>query len=303
MITAAVLAGYAALVGAVAPRVLARARWPHRAPALAVLVWQLLMATFVISLAFAAHHVVLVERHAHDGLVGFLSACGLGDRAPTSTSDPTFWDAAALLAPAVVVALPVAWLVRTAWTAHRERRRQLDVLTLIGRPSPTYDATVVDDGTAVVYCLPGRPGRIVVTRGALEVLDDEQLRAVLAHERAHVDGRHHLFQMVLRAFARAFPKLPLARDAQEQTLLLLEMIADDRALRQHSRDALATALCEVAAARTPRAALGAGGPGALIRLRRLLSPQPRPHRATWLGIVLASLAAPLVPLLLACGPA
>lgn len=302
MNAAAVLAAYAALVGAAAPRVLARSRWPHRAPALAVAVWLLLMATFVVSLTLAVYHLAMTEQHVHDGLVGLLSACGLAEGAPVGAGDPTFRDAALLLAPTGVVLLPVAWLLRTAGTARAERRRRLAELELIGRPSPAYGATIVEHPVAAVYCLPARPARVVVTRGALDALDDEQLRAVLAHERAHIDGRHHLVQILLRAFARAFPRLPLARHGQEQALLLLEMVADDRALRLHSRDALATALCEVAAGRAPSPALGMGGPSALVRLRRVLTPQPRPHRMTRLGVAVASASAPLLPLLLTCGP-
>ncbi|WP_425608570.1 hypothetical protein [Streptomyces albipurpureus] len=90
--------------------------------------------------------------------------------------------------------------------------------------------------------------------------------------------------------------------AREQTALLLEMFADDGALRFHSRDALATAMCEAAAGRAPSAAPGAGGHSALIRLRRILTPQVRPQRVTWVGIVAASVMAPVLPLLLACGP-
>ncbi|MEU8761482.1 M56 family metallopeptidase [Streptomyces sp. NPDC048659] len=304
MITSAVLAGYALLVGAASPRYLARARWTHRAPALAVGVWLLLMLTFVVSTALAAHHLVMADRHVHGGLIGLLSACGLGPHGTLadSAADPDVWDAAGLAAAGAVVALPLVWLLRTARTARAERRRQLDTLRLIGRPAPAYGATVVEHPVAAVYCLPARPARVVVTRGALDALDDEQLRAALAHERAHIDGRHHLVQMLLSAFARAFPRLPLARHAREQVLLLLEMVADDRALRLHSREALATALCEVAAGRVPRPALGMGGPSALIRLRRVLTPQPRPHGAARLGVALAAAGAPLFPLLLGCGP-
>ncbi|MGW4206264.1 M56 family metallopeptidase, partial [Streptomyces sp. NPDC004726] len=263
MITAVALAGYAVLVGVAVPYVLARARWAHRAPTVAVLAWQGLTLTFVVATALAVYHVVLAEQHVHDGLVGLLSACGLAADAPPGDSPPTLTDVGLLLAPITVVLLPVGWLARTAWQARAERRRHVELLTMIGTEASEYGATVVDHEAPAVYCLPGRARRIVVTRGALELLTDEQLRAALEHEKAHIRGRHHLLQVATKAFARAFPGLPLARHAREQTTLLLEMIADDRALRFHSRDALATALCEVAAGRAPQAALGAGGPGAL----------------------------------------
>lgn len=302
MITALALTGYAVLVGAVVPYALARAPWAHRAPGVAVLAWQGLMVTFVVTTALAVYHLILSEQHVHNGLVGLLSACGVLPGARTDGSTPTTADAALLLVPAVIVLLPIGWLLRTAWCTRRVQRRHLDMLTLVGRPAPEYGATIVDHDTPGVYCLPGRSRRIVVTRGALDVLTAEQLRAVLEHERAHISGRHHLFHAATEAFERAFPGLPLARHARAQTALLLEMIADDRALRSHSREVLASAMCEVAAGRVPQAALGAGGPGALIRLRRVLTPQARPHRMTWLGIVSAAVAAPVLPLLVACGP-
>ncbi|MFK0112128.1 M56 family metallopeptidase [Streptomyces sp. NPDC091217] len=302
MITAVALAGYAVLLGAAIPPRLARARWAHRAPAVAVLAWQGLMATFVVATALAVYHLVLTEQHVHDGLVGLLTVCGLADDAPMSDGPPSLGDVLVLAAPVTVVLLPLGWLARCAWLAGRARGRQLDMLALVGEPAPQYGATIVDHGIPAVYCLPGRHSRVVVTRGALDVLSEAQLRAVLEHERAHIKGRHHVPRLLVDAFARAFRGLPLARHAKEQTLLLLEMIADDRTLRHHSRDALATAMCEVAAGRAPQGALGAGGSGALIRLRRVLTPQPRPHRAIWLGVLAATVAAPLLPLLVACGP-
>ncbi|MGX1115952.1 hypothetical protein RKD37_001315 [Streptomyces ambofaciens] len=302
MITPLALVGYAALVGTVAPLLLARARWSHRAPGLAVLAWQGLMVTFVVATALAIYHLVLTEQHVHDGLVGFLSACGLSGDAPSGGPTPTVMDGLLLAAPAAILLLPIGWFVRCVWQARRARQRHLDVLALVGEPAPEYDATILDHAVPAVYCLPGRCRRVVVTRGALDVLSEEQLRAVLEHERAHIEGRHHLLHALTDAFSRAFPGLPLARHAKEQTGLLTEMIADDRALRYHSRDVLATAMCEVASGRAPQAAFGAGGAGAILRLRRILAPQPRPHRVTWLGLAAATVAAPLLPLLVACGP-
>lgn len=302
MITTVALAGYAALMGAAVPPLLARAGWPHRAPAAAALAWQGLMVTFVITAALAVHHLVSGEHHVHERLFGLLSVCGLGAFTSAGRAPLTVDDVLAIAAPAVVGMLPAGWLIRCVWQARRARGRHLDMLALVGEPARGYDATLVDYEVPAVYCLPGRPSRVVVTRGALDVLTEEEMRAVLEHERAHIVGRHHLLHVLAEAFSRAFPGLPLARYAKEQTYLMLEMIADDRALRFHSREALATAMCEVAAGRAPEAALGAGGSGVLTRLRRVLAPHRRPHRATRLAILAATGAAPLLPLLIACGP-
>ncbi|MER7049729.1 M56 family metallopeptidase [Streptomyces jumonjinensis] len=300
MTAAAAMAAYALLVGAVAPYALARARWAHRAPGIAVLAWQGLSLTFVVATVLGVGHLACSGQGVHHGLLGLLGVCGpAGLAAVPFPATPA--GAASLLAPATVALLPVGALVRTVRRARRERREHADLLRMIGSEAVEHGVTVVEHARAAVYCLPGRGGRIVATRGALTALTEEQFRAVLEHERAHMRGRHHLPRMAAQGFAAAFPWLPLARLAREQTALLLEMVADDRALRFHSRDALATAMCEVAAGSVPRPALGAGGPGALIRLRRILSPQGVPSRAARLGLVAASAAAPALPLLLACG--
>ncbi|MDI3404160.1 M56 family metallopeptidase [Streptomyces cavernicola] len=269
-----------------------------------MLAWLGLIVTFVVAASLALNHVVLAERqHVHSGLLGLLGACGVVAGAGVGEMAPAFSDIAALLGPAAIVLLPLGWLLRTGWKARRARQRQLDMLALVGSPAMEYDVTIVEHDAPAVYCLPGRACRVVVTQGALDVLSGPQLRAVLAHERAHIEGRHHLFLLVTEAFGRAFPGLPLARHAREQTALLLETAADDHALRFHAREELATAMCEVASGHTPQAALGAGGPGAVIRLRRVLTPQARPRRATWMTVVAASVSAPLLPLLFTCGHA
>ncbi|MDH6223989.1 M56 family metallopeptidase [Streptomyces sp. MJP52] len=293
------LAGYAAFVGVFAPRVLARARWTHRAPRLAVLAWYALMATFLVTVTLAAYHLVLREQHVHDGLVGLLSACGLF---PVGSASHAAADPATLLPPALVVLLPAGWFLDRVWRTRRAQRRHVALLAVVGNPSADHDAVIVDHDTPAVYCLPGRYRQVVVTRAAIKVLSQEQLGAVLAHERAHIAGRHHLCHAMVDAFGRSFPGLPLARQAKGQVALLLEMAADDRALRLHSRENLAAAMCEVAAGRAPRAAFGAGGSSAAVRLHRLLVPAATPGRAARLGVVGGSLAALLVPLLIACGP-
>lgn len=303
MITAAVLFAYAASIGLAVPHLLARARWPQRAPRLAVLAWLGLMLAFVLATALAVYHLALTEDHVHEGLIGLLSACGLSPRPrAAATAHPTYADAAELLAPLTILLLPAGWWVHALWRARRERRAHARMLAMVGTAVPAYGVTLLEHSTPAVYCLPGRTRRVVITRGALDALTEAQLLAVLEHEKSHIRGRHHLLHAATDAFARTFPGLPLARAARDHLALLVEMLADDGALRRHSRDALASAMCEVAAGRTPRGALGSGGRGAMVRMRRILSPTDRPHPAAWLGVVLASVGAPFLPLLIGCVP-
>ena len=67
------------------------------------------------------------------------------------------------------------------------------------------DLTVLDDAGPDAYALPGRPGAIVVTTGMLRALDPAEREVLLAHERAHLAGRHHLFLPPSRWPAPATP--------------------------------------------------------------------------------------------------
>ena len=85
------------------------------------------------------------------------------------------------------------------------------------------DATVVDNPDCVVYLIPGRPRQIVVTTGALARLSREELAAVLAHERAHARGRHHLALAMAVLLCRAFPTVNVFRQAERQVRRLVEL--------------------------------------------------------------------------------
>lgn len=66
---------------------------------------------------------------------------------------------------------------------------------------------VVEDDRPIAHALPGRPGRIVVSTSMLASLAPAERRALLAHERAHLAGGHHLFVAVVDVLAVANPLL------------------------------------------------------------------------------------------------
>jgi beta-lactamase regulating signal transducer with metallopeptidase domain len=157
---------------------------------------------------------------------------------------------------------------------RRRRASHHDVLAVIARPGPSADVHVIDGDWPAVYCLPGRR-RIVLTTGALTCLDDGQLDAVLAHERAHLAGRHHLVLALAVALQRAFPGVGFFAVAARQVAYLVEVAADDAAARRAPRLTVASALLAVATAGVPAGALGAGGSAAARRIQRLIDPPPR----------------------------
>ncbi|MGW9434799.1 M56 family metallopeptidase [Streptomyces sp. NPDC055607] len=266
----------ALFVGLVCPGLLARAGWAHRAPRLTAAVWGGLLAVFTVAVEMALLGLLLPEDALHrmpGVLLGCLSgqeACDLPGPLELGARSPARLASAALGAAALAV--PPLVLGRELHAARRERARHARGLRLIGRRDTRLRATVVDHEVPAVYCLPGRAARIVVTTGAIDALTGPQLDAALRHEQAHITGRHHVFVGAADAFGRLFRGLPLARRARAEVPLLLEMSADDQALRHCSRHALATALYSMATARpAPRAVFAAGGPSAAVRIERILN--------------------------------
>jgi Zn-dependent protease with chaperone function len=198
---------------------------------------------------------------------------------------------------------------------HRVDGHRVDGHRAGGQRTGSGDAPFVLDATRpAVYCLPGRPPTIVVTTGALAVLEPGQLTAVLAHERAHLAGRHHLLLAATRSLAAVAPFVPLFARGAGQVARLAEMRADDAAARRgggQGRRTLLTALLAMGAGATaapvpaspvPASWLPATGGVVATRVRRLAAP-PAPGRLARYRLTLTALtlaiaaAAVLVPAL------
>jgi Zn-dependent protease with chaperone function len=140
-------------------------------------------------------------------------------------------------------------------------------------------AVVLDAPQPAAYCVPGRPATIVLTTAALAILDADQLTAVLAHERAHLAGRHHLLTGLTRGLAAVFPAVPLFTRGPLEVARLAELRADDAAARRSGRRTLVAALLAMGTgAAVPAAALGATGGATAARVQRLLDPPGRTAR-------------------------
>ncbi len=66
---------------------------------------------------------------------------------------------------------------------------------------------VVDDTVPDAYALPGLPGRVVVSTGMLDALNDADRKAMLAHERAHLACHHYAFVAAAHLAAACNPLL------------------------------------------------------------------------------------------------
>ncbi|MFD9550630.1 M56 family metallopeptidase [Nocardia salmonicida] len=158
-------------------------------------------------------------------------------------------------------------LARARAVTHDHAR----VARIVGRRHERHDAVVIDHPEPAAYSVAGNPHTIVLTRAIVAVLDEDHLAAVMAHERAHLSGRHHVLLAITRALAAVCPRLDVFVTGAAQVALLVEMIADDVAADQHGASTVREALLALAEFR-PAGPLGATEVGLLVRVRRLSSP-------------------------------
>ncbi|GAA1185440.1 hypothetical protein F4556_000111 [Kitasatospora gansuensis] len=132
---------------------------------------------------------------------------------------------------------------------------------------PGDEVVVLPDDTPYAYAVPGRPGRIAVSTGMLACLDVDERDALIAHERAHLRGRHHRYLLLVRLAAAVNPFL---RPLREAVSFGTERWADEEA-------AQAVGDRRLTARAVGRAALA--GPAAVpVGLAGFAAPGPVPRR-------------------------
>lgn len=253
----------AVLLTLVVPGTLARWRRQRTDPARALLLWQSVSVAGVVCALLAAPVAVLTSGLRHPWLLG------------------------------LAVAVSAGMLARVLWSGHRvgtdlrrlraEHRAMVDLLgDRLGALGDGADAEDSEDGAGpeggrgrtardpirvlahpapTAFCLPGKGDRIVLTRATVERLGHEELRAVLAHEQAHLDHRHDLLLELFTVLHKAVPARVRAHTALHEVHLLAEVLADHRAAARTSAPALARALVAMVApeALDDHAASPAGG--------------------------------------------
>ncbi|ORA13920.1 M56 family metallopeptidase [Mycobacterium arosiense] len=257
------------------PAMLARARWPLRAPRAAMVLWQAVALAAVLS-AFSAG-IAIATRLLMPGRDGrpTTSIVGAADRLgwPLWAAYVSVFALTVLVGARLMVAV-----VRVAIANRKRRAHHRMVVDLVGvghgaaLPQPcarTRDLRVLDVPQPLAYCLPGVRSRVVVSEGTLSTLADPEVEAILTHERAHLRARHDLVLEAFTAVHAAFPRLVRSANALGAVQLLVELLADDAAVRAAGRAPLARALVACASGRAPSGALAASGPSTVLRVRRL----------------------------------
>lgn len=253
MVSAALLT-LVAVCCLIAMEALHRAKWPSRGPYTAVITWQALGLAWGVSTigALLAYGLSSYRLGAAGGSMALFSDLVTGEFILAEFSQG--WEGISHLAAvalALILTLVLFYgLVASFIQVVRVRRRHHDLLELVASDHPDVPgARVVDHPAAAAYCLPGvLRSQVVISAGALEVLDNRELAAVLAHEHAHMRQRHDLVLLPFSSLKRAFPHVRLVRTYYESVALLIEMCADDQARRKSSPRELATALLRFGAA-------------------------------------------------------
>jgi Zn-dependent protease with chaperone function len=304
MIAIVVLLGFAAAAGWLAPVPLERLTGGPAgdcAPRLAIAAWLAAIGSVLVAVATA---IWLLVRGTVEGWPSF--ARNFCQTVSDRNCPPQVYRSAlfelSLAAVTLVVTLAVAVLAwryaRGVRGAQRRTRAHGQAVRITARPtSLTAGAMVLPADRPAAYCVPGRKATIVLTTAALDVLGPGELDAVLAHERAHLAGHHHLLTGLTKGLASV---VPVFRKGAAEIARLTELRADDVAARSGGHVTLARALLAMATGAAfpvpsrALAAIPAGGGAVTARVRRLLTPVPRSRRvwhATALAAVIITLTA------------
>jgi len=297
MTAAVYLLAYGVLMTWLAPPLLSRLTRGGLNPQLGVAAWLTAIVGVLAAWAVAISLIVVNGlRGLPDSpvLVVCLELLGI----PEQVATPGLPGLLLVIAGGVVLTSAVSVKVGRAVLRSRDRSHDhAHAARIVGLPTERPDVFLLTAERPAAYCVPGRPNAIVVTTAAVQRLTGPQLNAVLAHEDAHIAGRHHQLLMFLRALAATLPRLPLFPRGAAAVGELLEMCADDTAARRHGSRALVAGMLELAGPVQP-AGLAVGATAIAVRANRLLVPagrgSVRRHRFLAWATIAVTAGAPVV---------
>jgi Zn-dependent protease with chaperone function len=202
----------------------------------------LLLGMYVLCGAVGSVLVPLVlARVSHDGIAGLLDA---GSIVPVLLF---------ILLVAVGLAFGARSFGRQIVASRRLARRINGLATTLPGELAGAAAKAGLDGRVVLLDAPERfsfaygvfTPRVAVSRGLLQGVSDEELQAVLEHERYHVCNLDPLKIVLVQALLAAFFFLPALDSLRARYVAGRELAADRRAVRACGRRPLAGALLKV----------------------------------------------------------
>ncbi|GII25291.1 M56 family metallopeptidase [Planosporangium mesophilum] len=236
------------------------------------------------SVVIAGSGVVMIAMLAAPWIAQLPEISELGPWSATKLRSGSPVPLAAAVTFAALVGVAVVRLAVTGW----RRARAMAAVRRYCRHLPATDASlvVVDSQRPDAFATPLPSGRIVVTTGLLRALSAAERRALLAHERAHLE--HHHAWWVLAADLAASAN-PLLRPSARAVRRAVERWADEEAAAAVGDRALvARTIARVALLITSRErvpAMAASGGDVPDRVRALLAAPPRRRLLPVLGMV------------------
>lgn len=219
---------------------------------------------WVLSIAYLAHVPIIGI-----GLRWCAMAFGLHHQIPAALGIPA-------------TAITIIGAPRAARVVRLERRARLNA------PGPIE---FIENTEPFAVTIPGTGGRIVISTGLVDLVNDRELDAVIAHERTHAYHRHDRFMLCARLVTAL---LPLTQPITSRLHFALERWADEAAASQcGDRNLVAHTLAKVALHEpAPTYALGFGTLGVVNRVESLLdTPRPVAGRPAMLAIWAGTLTA------------
>lgn len=265
-------------VGWYVPRLLRRVDLRRRDPVLLIVAWLTSVAGVVLGAAAFVAMLLLPDHGPAARLLATLHHClaVLEHGAPPQVEELT-----GRLGVAVLVALAVRIAIVSTRSsrlrAHR-RRANLAVLQLAGRFGGPGGVLWLAHDQPLAFSMAGRPAVVVATEGLTRHLGEDAVAAVLAHERAHLAGRHHLLVAAAEALKATLPFVPLFRRAPGAIRDLVELAADVSAARACGQAAVRNALLTVTRHDAPGTSLAMAQHAVDLRLARLGHRPRRPGR-------------------------
>lgn len=219
------------------------------------------------------------------GLVRVPLLAELGHWSSSSAQLQAPAEASVSLAAGLLLGGAVLAAARMLW----RRARSLATAVLEAACMPARDGlVVVEDEIPDAFALPGLPGRVIVSTGMFDTLEESEHDILLAHERAHLADQHYLFVAFAQFGATANP---LLRPLATAVTYTVERWADESA-------AAATGDRTRVARTVGKAALAAHDAPASARVRALgaaLGIRGRRNRLSTAGPVPRRVAALLAP--------
>jgi len=285
MIFAAALVALALVLAWPVPRLLARMTTFRRVPRAALVIWQSVTIAAVLS-ALAATPAVLLK-------IGPEALEGPGTARALVTGGAIL--SGLMLARVLVSGHQIGTRLRAT------RRRHRDLVDLLSNAPGVRDEPgdpqlcVLEHSTPTAYCVPGLRSRVVLSQGTIDALSTEEVKAVLAHERAHLRERHDLILEFFTVMYTALPPILRSPEALSEVRLLAEVLADRSAVKAVGPVVVARAVVTMAGSAAPDGAMGAGCSTARIRLN-LLCEATRPRillSVLMFGFTALALGAPI----------